>query len=109
MPAVIEGDTGVINGPSAPLEGIYEQMMMDRSTGVAQARNPLQSLMPNPGSNVVHKPSSSEPSAGEPSTEPSAGGLIQLAEAGEFLNPAFNLLDAFNAPVHTEINWLGYP
>lgn len=57
MPALIEGDTGVIEGmiqPSAPLmrrydgttmrDGIYEQMMMDRNTGVAQARNPPQSM-----------------------------------------------------------------
>lgn len=56
MPALIEGDTGVIEGmiqPSAPLmrrhdgttmrDGVYEQMTLDRSTGVAQARNPPES------------------------------------------------------------------
>lgn len=57
MPALIEGDTGVIESmsqPAAPLmrrydgttmrDGIYEQMMVDRASGVAQARNPPEGL-----------------------------------------------------------------
>ena len=57
MPAVIEGDTGVIEGviqPAAPLmrrydgttmrDGVYEQMLQDRSNNVAQARNPPQTI-----------------------------------------------------------------
>jgi len=57
MPALIEGDTGVIEQmmqPAAPLmrrydgttirDRVYEQMMVDRSSGVSQMRNPPQSL-----------------------------------------------------------------
>ncbi len=50
MPALIEGMTQ----PSAPLmrrhdgttmrDGVYEQMLADRNSGVAQSRNPPQSL-----------------------------------------------------------------
>lgn len=56
MLALVEGDTGVIEGMMQPLallirrydgttmrDGVYEQMMMDRNLGVAGMRNPPQS------------------------------------------------------------------
>ncbi|KAF4460192.1 benzoate 4-monooxygenase cytochrome P450 [Fusarium albosuccineum] len=108
MPALIEGDTGVIEGmiqPSAPLmrrydgttmrDNVYEQMMTDRSDGTAQMRNPRESMGAFATTTTGHNHSTMQAATGSGTSLPHPGADPDQLVSSEIKEAMFEIfLDA---------------